>query len=111
MYSTSGDRLVLGPTAQNLLRIVIASFFLAGALGLVPGTDLTPMLDKFLPEDISASLGAAVVFTLAYLVMIGVWLRGAALTLGILTFWASYRRVIDLGLENVVDEQPGVGIS
>ncbi|SDK36628.1 hypothetical protein [Aliiruegeria lutimaris] len=100
MYSTSGDRLVLGPTAQNLLRILIASYFLAGAVGLIPGTDLTALTDRFMPAHISSPFGSALVFSLAYLVMIGVWLRGAALTLGILTFWASYLRMMDLGLQS-----------
>ncbi|NDR56077.1 hypothetical protein [Aliiruegeria sabulilitoris] len=100
MYSTTGDRLVLGATAQNLLRILIASYFLAGAVGLIPGTDLTALTDRFLPTDIASPFAGALVFSLAYLVMIGVWLRGAALTLGILTFWASYLRMMDLGLES-----------
>ena len=99
MNSTSGDRTILGPNAQNLLRILIASYFLAGAIGLFPGTNLTPLTDTLLPSFLAGPAAACIVFILAYLVMIGVWLRGAALTLGILTFWASYLRMIELGLE------------
>ena len=37
---------------------------------------------------------------MAYLVMIGVWLRGSALLLGTVTFWASYLKMIELGMEH-----------
>jgi hypothetical protein len=46
----------------------------------------------------------ATVFFLGYLVMTGHWLRGAALTLGLMTFWASYVTMLSLG---VADELGG----
>lgn len=98
MTEEIGNRLVLGARGQNLLRILIASYFLAGALGFIPGSDLTPLTRWLLPETLSGPVAATLVFVLAYLVMIGVWLRGAALVLAILTFWASYLRMIELGL-------------
>lgn len=100
MKDHSGDRAVLGSTAQNMLRVLIASYFLAGAIGLIPGTDLTSLTDRLLPTVLSAPVAGLTVFILAYLVMVGIWLRGAALLLGILTFWASYLHMIGLGLES-----------
>ncbi|WP_149866406.1 hypothetical protein [Tropicimonas marinistellae] len=96
--------MVLSSAGQNLLRILIASYFLAGAIGIIPGTDLTPMFLRFLPMPLAGLASGSLVFLLSYLVMIGVWLRGAALTLGILTFWSSYLRMLDLG---IVDELGG----
>lgn len=98
MHDVTRDRLVLSSAGQNLLRILIASYFLAGAIGLIPGTDLTPMFSRLLPQPLSGAASGFLVFVLSYLVMIGVWLRGAALTLGILTFWSSYLRMLDLGV-------------
>ncbi len=98
MQDQTSDRLVLSAPAQNLLRILIASYFLAGAIGLIPGSDLTPLFGRVLPEQIAGPSAACFVFVLSYLVMIGVWLRGAALTLAIVTFWASYLRMMDMGI-------------
>lgn len=98
MEDTPADRPVLGPTAQTLLRILIASYFLAGAVGIIPSSTLTPLTKWFLPEIIAGPIAAATVFVLSYLVMVGICLRGAALLLGILTFWASYLRMLELGL-------------
>ncbi|MFV0336023.1 MAG: hypothetical protein ACK5JR_18360 [Tropicimonas sp.] len=99
MYDTSGDRIVLGPNAQNLLRIIIASYFIAGAIGVIPGCDLTPLFGQVLPEGAADIAASVTVFVLAYLVMIGIRLRAAALLLGILTFWASYIRLMEVGIE------------
>lgn len=98
MYFITRDRVVLSSAVQNMLRIVIASYFLAGAIGIIPGTDLTPLFAHFIPIDAARLAGGALVFALAYLVMIGVWLRGAALTLGILTFCSSYVKMLELGM-------------
>lgn len=100
MKHSPTNHVVLSAVGQNLLRILIASHFLAGAIGLIPGTDLTPLTDTLLPLSLSGPFANATVFTLAYLVMIGVWLRGAALLLGILTFWSSYMQMVALGVEH-----------
>lgn len=104
MHATTSERLILSSVAQNLLRILIASYFLACGIGLIPGSDLSPLFSRVLPASLAGPIGAGLVFVLSYLVMIGIWLRGAALTLGILTFWASYMRMLDMG---VVDELGG----
>ncbi|PRY26667.1 hypothetical protein CLV78_101768 [Aliiruegeria haliotis] len=90
--------MVLSAAAQNLLRILIASYFLAGAIGVIPGSDLTPLTERIFSETLAGPVSASIVFVLAYMVMIGMWLRGAALLLGILTFWSSYLKMIDLGM-------------
>lgn len=80
----------LNQSGQNLVRILIASYFVAVSLGMIGGTDGSTLAQQILPEPFATYLGKTVVFTLAYLVMMGIWLRPAALLLAITTFWSSY---------------------
>lgn len=98
MTDTTDDRITLNATAQNLLRIVIASYFLAVALNLIPGTSLTILAAQVLPLHVAEPLSAMMVFALAFMVMIGLFMRPAALVLGLMTFFASYLRTIELGV-------------
>lgn len=100
MSDTTADRAPLNATAQNLLRIVIASYFLAVALNLIPGTSLTILAAQVLPLHIAQPLSAILVFALAFMVMIGLYMRPAALVLGVMTFFASYLRTIELGVDD-----------
>lgn len=98
--TSAAERVTLNTTAQNLLRILIASYFLAGGLNLIPGTSLAPLAEQILPAHVAAPLAAMIVFALAFLVMIGLYMRPAALILGLMTFFASYLRMIELGVAN-----------
>lgn len=98
MTNPSADRITLNATAQNLLRIVIASYFLAVGLNLIPGTNLTILAEQVLPLHVAAPLSAMIVFATAFLVMIGLYMRPAALVLGVMTLFASYLRMIELGV-------------
>lgn len=80
----------LGQNGQNLVRVVIASYFLAVSLGLIPGTVAWPLTAPFLPEPYADLAGKAVIFTAAYLVLVGAWLRVSALLLATVLFWSSY---------------------
>ncbi len=80
----------LGQKGQNLVRVVIASYFLAVASGLIPGTIAWPLTATFLPEPYAGIAGKAVIFLTAYLVLIGAWLRTSALLLATILFWSSY---------------------
>ncbi len=95
---TSANSAAMNATAQKLLRIVIASYFLAVALNLIPGTNLAPLFGQALPVDVAEPLATMLVFTLAFLVMIGLYMRPAALILGLLTFFASYQAMLGLGV-------------
>ena len=87
----------LGQNGQNLVRIVIASYFLAISVGLIPGTTALPLTEPFLPEAHAAAAGKAVVFAAAYLVLLGLWLRFSALLLATLLFWSSYIQNVGAG--------------
>ena len=76
--------------AQSWLRILIASYFIAVALRLIPGTDFSLLLGLVADQGTANLLTAISVFTLAYMVMIGCYLRIAALLLGLMTFFAAF---------------------
>ena len=80
----------LNQTGQNLIRILISSYFIGIALGLIDGTSATILAEAVMPTSAALIVGSIVIFSLAFLVMIGMWLRPAALLLGLTIFWSSY---------------------
>lgn len=80
----------MGQSGQNLIRVIIASYFIGVSVGLIKGTDATPLAAMFLDPGLAAFVGSASIFLLGYLVMTGIWLRFAALMLGLVIFWSSY---------------------
>lgn len=98
MAAKNTDALTLNANGANILRIIIASYFLAVAARLIPGTDVSALFATVLPEPLSYHVASATVFGLAFLVLVGVWLRGAALLLAIIFFWSSFLSVSTIGL-------------
>lgn len=84
----------LAASAQNLSRILIASYFMAVSLNLVAGTDGGVLSAILVPAAYSDLVATGAVFSLAFLVMIGIWLRPAALLLAIILFWSSFISMI-----------------
>ncbi len=80
----------LNQSGQNLVRILIASYFIAVSIGFIPGTIATPLTAWFLPAAEADLAARVMVFVTAYLVLVGVWLRLSALVLANLLFWSSY---------------------
>ena len=80
----------LNQAGQNLIRILIASYFIAVSIGLIAGTDATPLAAVVLSPEPASLIGRSALFILGYLVLTGIWLRPAAMLLGLLTFWSSY---------------------
>ena len=70
--------------------MLIASYFIAVAVGLISGTDATPLANAYLPPEPAALIGRSAFFILGYLVLTGIWLRPAAMLLGIIMFWSSF---------------------
>lgn len=90
MPATSEAKNNLNQTGQNLVRVLIASYFVAVSIGLISGTGGIPLASQLMAEPFATYVGNAVVFSLAYLVMMGIWLRPAALLLALTIFWSSY---------------------
>lgn len=89
----------LDQTGQNLVRILIASYFLAVAIGLIPGTGISALSAQVLPDGPARIVGNGVLFSLSYLVLVGAWLRVSALLLATLVFWSSYVAHMGVNLE------------
>ena len=89
MTATRTESDTLGQSGQNLLRILVASYFIGVSIGLIDGTRATALITLFLPPGPADRFAAAMVFVLAYLVLTGLWLRPAALLLGLVIFWSS----------------------
>jgi len=87
----------LSQAGQNLIRVIIASYFIAVSIGLISGTDATPLAAMFLTGETAQFVGSSVIFILAYLVMTGIFLRAAAMVLGLIMFWSSYMLNIGSG--------------
>ena len=86
----------LNQAGQNLGRILIASYFVAVALGMISGTDMTVLAQQAIPDPYAGYVSNGAVFVLAYLVLMGMWLRPAALLLSLALFWSSY--IVHLGV-------------
>ena len=95
----TADRVTFNISAQIILRVLIASYFLAVALNLIPGTDLGLLFASVLPAPYAAATAAGVVFICAFMIMIGMATRSAALLLAIMTFFASYLTMVNLGVQ------------
>lgn len=87
----------LGATGRTLIRVVIAGYFVAGALGAVPGFDPAGLTGLFLPEPLAGYAGAGTVLTLSLLVLAGLALRPAALLLALTLFFSSFMNVVAQG--------------
>ena len=77
-------------SGHTVVRLLISSYFMALAVGLIPGTDLAVLARPFLPELAALFAIGLVVFSLAVMVLVGFHRRAAALLLAIVLFWASY---------------------
>ena len=77
-------------SAQFVTRLLIISYFVAVALGLIVGIDVARLAEPFLPELMARYLMRAVVLTLCGMVLFDVLRRPAALVLALIVFWASY---------------------
>jgi uncharacterized membrane protein YphA (DoxX/SURF4 family) len=88
--------------AQMSVRMLIASYFMATAVGSIPGADTGALLAPLLNEPLSRVVAGSIVFTLATMVLIGKQTRLAALLLGLLTFYASYLHMVQMGIDHVL---------
>ena len=77
-------------SGHSVVRLLIVSYFMAFAIGLIPGTDVTVLASPFMPWVAARILTGSIVFGLACLILVGIQRRAAALLLAIVLFWASY---------------------
>ncbi len=77
-------------SAQFITRLLIVSYFIAIALGLIGGVDVSRLATPFLPETLAVYLMRVIVLALCGMVLFGMWRRPAALVLSLIVFWTSY---------------------
>ncbi|MEM1274664.1 MAG: DoxX family protein [Pseudomonadota bacterium] len=74
---------------KTLLRTLIGSYFIAVAVGFIPGTDFVALLAHIAEPQVAAVLSGIIIFSLSYMIMVGYRTRAAALALGLITFCAA----------------------
>ncbi|KMW57276.1 hypothetical protein AIOL_002237 [Candidatus Rhodobacter oscarellae] len=75
---------------MSIVRILIASYFLASATGLVFDPSTRTFLDPILPRDAAVAVTTAYLFITAFAVMVGFCVRPAALLLAVYVFWSAF---------------------
>ena len=80
----------------SVVRILIASYFLAMATGLVFEPASRTFLDPILPLEYAQLTSTTYLFVTAFAIMVGVFLRPAALLLAVYIFWSGFLHY-DLG--------------
>ncbi len=83
--------------ASQTARILIVSYFIALAFGLIQGAEIKRLASPFLSESNAGIAMGAIVIGLCALVLIGVFRRPAALVLSLVVFWASYMTLFAQG--------------
>lgn len=81
----------------NLLRLILSSYFIGVSLGLVQGTDVTVLAAMVFDGNTAIFAGNTLVFILAYFVLMGMWLRPAALLLAAYVIGSSGHAAFILG--------------
>jgi uncharacterized membrane protein YphA (DoxX/SURF4 family) len=102
MRKAAANRSTSPISGHTIVRILIASYFMALAIGLIPGTDPAILISWLMPWIAARIVTGALVFTLALMILVGVQRRAAALLLAIVIFWASYMTLLALpGAEDI----------
>ena len=96
--------LVQSPTlgGNTAIRLLIVSYFVALALGLIEGTDLSVLVAPFLSETIVKICSGLGVIGLSAMILFGFQRRVAALLLAIILFWCSFLAFVNpAGTEDI----------
>lgn len=88
------DRVMLSDVATMVLRVLIGSYFVAVALEIIPGTDLSVLFATVLAAPLDKAVATWLVFLLSFMVMIGLHTRAAALLLALITVFSSYLAMV-----------------
>ncbi|MEO8531432.1 MAG: hypothetical protein ABI459_09415 [Deltaproteobacteria bacterium] len=78
--TTARDKNVLSSAELTLARVLIASYFLAVAVGLTDGVTLAPLFSPIFGDGIASFFSHLILFIMGVLVLTGMFLRQVALT-------------------------------
>lgn len=85
----------------TIARILILSYFVGLASGLIGGTDLTLLTDPFLSKSVGAWVIGVLIISLCAFVLLGIQRRRSALLLSLILFWASYMTMHQMAVADV----------
>lgn len=88
------DKVRFSLRAQVALRVLIASYFLAVALTVIPGVEYAALFSYFLPPSAAGIVAAGLVSVLTVSIMLGLATRLCAVVLALMTVYASALHVI-----------------
>lgn len=92
---------MLGRTELGLIRIVIASYFVAMSFGIVSGADPAIFFALWYPEPMAQLIGCAAMATCSLFIFFGFGVRLACVTLSILVLIATVMQNVTLaGIQN-----------
>ena len=84
------------------IRLLIISYFVAIALGLISGTDLSVLAQPFVSATAASIVSGICVVGLSAMILFNLQRRVAALLLAILLFWCSYLTLMSpVGSQNI----------
>ena len=86
-------------SAQMVTRVLIVSYFVAIALGLISGIEISLMAESVLPPFAAMYLMRFIVLVLSGMVLFGIYRRPAALVLALIVFFTSYLTLFTNGGE------------
>lgn len=87
---------------HSAIRLLIVSYFVALALGLISGTNLAVLATPFMPMGAAKIISGLGVIGLSAMILFGVHRRLAALLLAIILFWCSYLAFVSpSGIEDI----------
>lgn len=95
MLTTRKDRpsdigVMVSRTVLSVVRILIASYFLAAATGLIFEPASRTFLDAVLPQSQAQLVTTTYLFITSFAIMVGVLVRPAALLLSVYIFWSGF---------------------
>ncbi|MEP2782799.1 MAG: hypothetical protein ABJO67_09475 [Pseudoruegeria sp.] len=82
-------RFQMDGAGHQAVRLLIASYFIAIALGILPSDNGIALMSAFVPDKYAAASVTAFVFATAILIVLGRQVRIAALLLANYVFWTS----------------------
>ena len=90
MHSSFADHCRSYITGHSVVRLLIVSYFVALALGVIEGTDVSVLVSAMLPQALAGFVASGVVLALSVSILVGWHRRTSALVLALALFWSSY---------------------
>lgn len=81
-------------SAKSITRLLVASYFIATAFGLIQGTNIAALAQPFLAEPYASLLMSGLVLGLCAALLTDFHRRPAMLLLSLTVFWASYLTIL-----------------